>query len=171
MTDEELLKRAYAAGFEFEKKYHGCAQCTVAALYEIFPGLRNDDIFRAAGGLGAGVGMTCQGHCGGLSGGVMVLSQLYGRELKEIDDPEKKRYVAFQLGRSLVQKFLDEYGTITCQRIHMKLMEGSFNLWDAKDKTSFEERGAHERICPSVIGNAVRWAAQLILEKRRIRRA
>jgi C_GCAxxG_C_C family probable redox protein len=167
MRDEELLKQAYAAGFESEKRYHGCAQCTIAALYEIFPELRNDDIFRAAGGLGAGVGMTCQGHCGGLSGAVMVLSQVYGRELKEIDDPEKKRYVAFRLGRSLVQKFLDQYGTVTCQEIHRKLMGRGFDLWDPEDKASFEKKGAHDNICPSVIGNAVRWAAQLILEKRR----
>lgn len=166
MTDEELLKRAYTLGFEFEKKYHGCAQCAIGALYEIFPELRNDAIFRAAGGLGAGVGMTCQGHCGGLSGAVMVLSQLYGRELKEINDPEKKRYVAFHLGQRMVQKFLDEYGTVICQEIHRRLMGRDFDLWDQKDKQSFEHGGAHDRICPSVIGNAVQWTTQLILEKR-----
>ena len=166
MTNEELLKRAYAVGFEFEKKYHGCAQCTIGALYEIFPELKNKDIFRAASGLGAGVGLTGKGHCGGLSGAVMVLSQLYGRELEEIDDPEKKRYVAFQLGQRLVQKFLDEYGTVICQEIHRKLMGRDFDLWDQKDKQSFEHGGAHDRICPSLIGNAVEWAAQLILAER-----
>jgi C_GCAxxG_C_C family probable redox protein len=165
MTNEEFLKRAYAVGFEFEKKYHGCAQCTIGALYEIFPELRNEGIFRSASGLGAGVGLTGKGHCGGLSGAVMVLSQVYGRELIEIDDPEKKRYAAFHLGRRIVQEFLDQYGTVTCQGIHMKLMGRSFDLWDPKDKASFEESGAHDRICPSVIGNAVQWAAQLIVEK------
>jgi C_GCAxxG_C_C family probable redox protein len=166
MTNEEFLNRAYAVGFEYEKKYHGCAQCTIGALYEIFPELRNDDVFRSASGLGAGVGLTGKGQCGGLSGAVMVLSQVYGRELNQIDDPEKKRYAGFHLGRRMVQRFLDQYGTVTCQEIHVKLMKRTFDLWDPEDKASFEERGAHDRICPSVIGNAARWAAQLMLEKR-----
>jgi C_GCAxxG_C_C family probable redox protein len=166
MTDEELLNRAYSVGFEFEKKYHGCAQCTIGALYEIFPELKNEEVFRAASGLGAGVGLTGVGHCGGLSGAVMVLSQICGRELNAIDDPHKKRYAAFHLGLEMVRRFLEQYGTVTCQGIHRKLMGRSFDLWDSKDKAAFEETGAHNRICPSVIGNAVLWATQLILEKR-----
>jgi len=166
MTDEEILNRAYSVGFEFEKKYHGCAQCTIGALYEIFPELKNEDVFRAASGLGAGVGLTGEGHCGGLSGAVMVLSQICGRKLTEIDDPEKKRYTAFRFGQEMVLRFLEHYGTVTCQGIHMKLMGRSFDLWDPKDKAAFEETGAHNRICPSVIGNAVLWATQLLLQTR-----
>lgn len=164
MTDKDaFLNKAYERGFEFEKQYHGCAQCAVGALYEIFPELRNDDIFRAAGGLGGGVGLTCKGHCGALTGGVMVLSQLYGRELSEIADPERKRAVAFELGERMVQKFLDTYGTIICREIHEKVMARPFNLVDPVDKQAFEEAGGHITACPSVVGNGVRWAAEVIL--------
>lgn len=51
MNKEDKLSDAYKRGFEFEKEYHGCAQCAVGALYEVFPELRNEDIFRAASGL------------------------------------------------------------------------------------------------------------------------
>ena len=93
------VQKPFQVGFEFEKRYHGCAQSTIAALYEVFADLKNEDIFRAASGLGAGVGLSTQGHCGALSGTVMVLSQLFGRELQFIEDPAKKRLYAFRLGR------------------------------------------------------------------------
>lgn len=167
MTDKDaFLKKAYEQGFEFETHYHGCAQCAVGALYEVFPELRNDDIFRAASGLGGGVGLTCKGHCGGLTGGVMVLSQLYGRELSHIADPERKRAVAFGLGEKMVQRFLDEYGTIICEEIHEKVMGRPFSLLDPEDKQAFEAAGGHTTACPSVVGNGVRWAAELLLEAR-----
>jgi C_GCAxxG_C_C family probable redox protein len=82
--DNTTAKEAFERGFEFEKNYHGCAQCVIGALYEVFPEMRNEDVFRAASGLAGGVGLSTQGQCGALSGAVMVLSQLYGRELKEV---------------------------------------------------------------------------------------
>jgi C_GCAxxG_C_C family probable redox protein len=166
MKNEELLAKAFERGFEFEKKYHGCAQCAVGALYDVFPELRNEAVFRAASGLGGGLGLTCKGHCGALTGGVMVLSQLYGRELTQIADPDRKRAVAFRLGENMARKFLDEYGTIICEKIHQKVMGRSFSLLDPKDKEAFEAAGGHETACPSVVGNGVRWAAELLVEER-----
>lgn len=66
---ETIMAKAYKHGFEYERGFHGCAQCAVGALYEVFPELRNEDIFKSARGLGGGVGLTCKGHCGALSGG------------------------------------------------------------------------------------------------------
>lgn len=93
------FQRPFQIGFEFEKRYHGCAQSAIAALYEVFADLKNEDVFRAASGLGAGVGLSSQGHCGALSGTVMVLSQLFGRELQFIEDPAKKDCTHFVWGR------------------------------------------------------------------------
>ena len=166
MKTYDVLKSAYERGFAFEKTYHGCAQCAVGALYDLFPELRNDDIFRAASGLGGGVGLTCKGHCGALTGGVMVLNQLYGRELSEIADPERKRAVAFRLAEKMAQRFLAEYGTIICEEIHKKVMGRPFSLLDPVDKEAFEDAGGHTTACPSVVGNGVRWAAELLLEER-----
>ena len=163
---QEIIATAYKHGFEYEKTFHGCAQCSVGALYEVFPELRNEDIFKSASGLGGGVGLTCKGHCGALSGGVMVLSQVYGRELSEIADPERKRAVAFRLGEKMAQNFLDEYGTIICEKIHKKVMGRPFSLLDPLDKQAFEDARGHTTACPSVVGNGVRWAAELLIEER-----
>ncbi|OEU78809.1 MAG: hypothetical protein BA865_01750 [Desulfobacterales bacterium S5133MH4] len=163
---ETIMAKAYKYGFEYEKGFHGCAQCAVGALYEVFPELRNEDIFRSASGLGGGVGLTCKGHCGALSAGVMVLSQVYGRELSEIADPERKRAVAFSLGEKMVQRFLDEYGTIICEEIQEKVMGRSFSLIDPEDKQAFEAMGGHSTACPSVVGKGVQWTAELIEEEK-----
>jgi len=161
-----LMKNAYSIGFEHEKNFHGCAQCTIGALYEVFPKLRNEDIFKSASGMGGGVGLTCLGHCGALSGGVMVLSQIYGRELHQISDPERKRAVAFKLGEKLVSYFLDEYGTIICHQIQEKIMGRSFRLLDSQDKKIFEAMGGHMSVCPAVVGKGVQWTLELIEKER-----
>jgi len=163
---ESIKEEAYKAGFEFEKRFHGCAQCAVGALYEVFPELRNEDVFRSAGGLGGGVGLTCKGHCGALSGGVKVLSQMYGRELNEIEDPEKKRAIAAKLGEQLAQRFLDAYGTVICEEIQHNVMGRSFSLLDPDDYQAFEEHGGHSKACPSVVGKGVQWAAEMIIAEK-----
>lgn len=159
---ENLGDKAYASGFEYERDYGGCAQCAIAALYNVFPELRNEEVFRSATGLGAGVGLSTVGNCGALTAAVMILSQIHGRDLATIADPERKRFIAYRLGRKLVQRFLDEYGTVTCGRIQEKLMGRSFNLYE--EWNEFLAAGGHSTACTSVVGNAARWAAELIDE-------
>ena len=96
----------------------------------------------------------------------MVLSQVYGRELSEIADPERKRAVAFRLGEKMVQRFLDEYGTVICGEIQEKVMGRSFSLLDPEDKQAFEAMGGHSTTCPSVVGKGVQWTAELIEEEK-----
>jgi C_GCAxxG_C_C family probable redox protein len=155
-------EKAYELGFEYEKNYGGCAQCAIGALYEMFPDLQNEAIFKSASGLGGGIGLTTFGSCGALAGGVMVLSQIYGRGLKDIKDPERKRFVAYRLSERLVTKFLDEYGTVTCSEIQTKLMGKSFYMYEEWEE--FLEAGGHSTACTMVVGNATKWAAQLIAE-------
>jgi len=54
----ELLKSAYDTGFRYERDYHGCAQALVGALQEVL-GIENPDVFKAASGLGGGIGLSC----------------------------------------------------------------------------------------------------------------
>ena len=167
---EDILKRAYELGYEFERNHHGCGQCVIAGVYELFPDMKNEEIFRAASGLAAGTGLSTRGQCGALSGAVMVLSQIYGRELAEIDDPDGKRFVAYRVAEKVVHKFLEEYGTVICGEIHKKLMGRSFYLFDPEQFKAFEEAGGHNRKCPSVVGNAARWAVEIMHEEEAARR-
>jgi len=157
-------EKAYEKGFANENDFGGCAQCAIAALYDVFPELKNEDVFRAATGLGAGVGLSARGNCGALTGAVMMVSQLYGRDLTNIADPEKKRFVAYRLGKKLVGKFLAEYGTVTCGEIQTKIMGRSFDLYT--EWNEFLAAGGHSTACTAVVGNAAKWAAELIAEVR-----
>ena len=163
----ELAQKGFERGFEFEKTYHGCAQCVIGAIYEIFPEIKSLDVFRSANGLAAGTGLSTVGQCGALSGAVMVLSQLYGRELDEIGDPQRKRFVAYRLAEKMVQQFLQEYGTVICGELQKKLMGRSFNLFDPKEWAEFEKAGGHTEKCPSVVGNATRWAIEILEEQKK----
>ncbi len=153
-------------GFFYEKTYHGCAQCVIGALYEIFPDLKNEDIFRSASGLAAGTGLSTRGQCGGLTGAVMVLSQIWGRELAEIEDPEGKRFVAYRIAEKMVEYFMNEFGTTICGEIQKKLMGRTFYLMEPEQFQAFEAAGGHDTICPSVVGKATAWAADLIAKDR-----
>jgi len=160
--EKDSLQKAYDVGFAYEQDYGGCAQCVIAALYELYPQLKNDDIFKAATGLGGGVGLTTKGGCGALVGAAMVISQMTGRNLDNIADPERQRFVAYRLAERLVNKFLEEYGTVTCEKIQEKLMGRSFYMYEEWDE--FLAAGGHTTACTSVVGNATQWAAELIEE-------
>ena len=163
---EKILEKAYDLGFKLEKEDHGCSQCAIKALHELFPELRDDNVFKSASALAGGVGLSAEGQCGALSGSVMVVSQLWGREISNLKDPENQRYVAYRMAAKIIKKFKEEYGTIICGGIQTKLMGRSFDLFSDDDRKVFEEKGGHSKECPSVVGNAVKWAAELILEEK-----
>jgi C_GCAxxG_C_C family probable redox protein len=164
-VDSSILETAYELGYDFEKKYHGCAQCVIAAVYQLFPKMRNDDIFRSANAQGGGMGLSSQGQCGAAVGAGMVLSQLCGRQLSDLEDREGKRFQAYRLGAEFLKRFTAEVGSAICLDIQKLKMGRSFNLLDPSDWKEFELVGGHERHCPDVVGRAVRIAAQMILEQ------
>lgn len=165
---EDLAEKAYRIGFEKEVAYGGCSQCAIAAIYETISHLRNEAIFKSASGLAGGIGLTNLGNCAALTGAAMVLSQIYGRELGEIEDPERKRFTAYRLAKRLADRFVEEYGTVTCEMIQERLMGRAFNIYEEWDE--FLAAGGHSTACPSVVGNAAKWAVELIeeIEKRGI---
>lgn len=164
--EAEILQRAYSLGYEFEKTYHGCAQCVLGAVYEIFPEMRSEDIFRSANAQGGGMGLTSHGQCGAVVAGGMLLSQLYGRSLGGIEDPGKKRFVAYRLGSELVNRFTREMGSLICADIQKQKMGRNFNLLDPEDWDTFEKLGGHDTHCPDVVGSATRIVVEMILEEK-----
>ena len=163
--DQTILKKAYDLGFEFERNYHGCAQCVIAAVYELFPEMRSEDIFRAANAQAGGMGLTSKGQCGATVGAGMILSQLHGRSLGDISDPKKKRFIAYRLGADFANRFVAEMGSLICGEIQTKRMGRNFNLLNSDDWSEFEALGGHDRHCPDVVGVATRIVVQLILEQ------
>jgi len=164
MTRETLQKRAYELGFQYEKAYHGCAQCAVAAIQDTL-GLQDDGTFKAANAMNAGVGCSSRGTCGALAGSVMVISSLCGRPRTMFDDVDRIRARPYGPAQRLLEKFENEYGSGICGEIQRRLMGRSFNLLVPEQRDMFLEAGAEESHCPDVVGKASRWAVEIILDE------
>jgi C_GCAxxG_C_C family probable redox protein len=153
--------RAYEAGSTYEREYRGCAQATLAALQDAFEA-RDDTVFRAATGLSGGGGLACDGSCGAYVGAALFFGQLLGRERDDFADPAGVRLRTAAIVRELRQRFIDEYGSVTCGDIQAAVVGRRFFLADPEEMERFDEAGGHEVHCPEVVGRGARWAAELV---------
>ena len=104
----------------------------------------------------------------------MALGILYGRDVETMTyaDPEERMNRFHQIEgklndliKVLTEKFNAEYGSTICNDIETKLFGRSFDKWNPEDRKEKDRLGGYKEKCPSVVGNAARWIAQLILEK------
>jgi C_GCAxxG_C_C family probable redox protein len=160
----KIIERALSLGFEYEKTITGCCQCTIAAIQDALS-IRDDSVFKAGSGLTAGGGVSCEGSCGGYTGGVMVMSSVFGRRRDRWDGDKAEKDCAHRMARTLLDKFNQEYGGNICKAIHRRIFGRDFDLRDSSDRKAFEELGAHAGKCTSVVGKAAAWATELILEE------
>ena len=159
--NKELLGQVYTRAFEYEQKYGSCPQCVLAAIQDVFGGI-DDEVFKAGHALAGGVGLSTNGTCGALSGGVMALSCKHGRPRKNFANG---RYLkSHQLAKKLYDRFVQEYGSCICRDVQKKILGRSFNMWDARDYEEFGRAGGHKDKCPSVAGNVAQWAAEILLQ-------
>lgn len=160
LNRKEILEQVYARAFEYEQKFGSCPQCVLAAIQDVF-GTVDDAVFKAGHALAGGLGLTTNGTCGALSGGVMALCCKHGRTR---DDFAKGRYLkSYRLGKRLYDRFVQEYGSCICRDVQERIFGRSFNLWDAEEYAEFERAGGHKDKCPSVTGNVAMWVAELLL--------
>jgi C_GCAxxG_C_C family probable redox protein len=156
----EVKEAIYNSGFEFEKQYGGCAQCT---LYALKPYLDIDDaVIKSATGLMAG-GVRSGNSCGAFSGGLMAISAVAGRNPDNMGDKQAVADTAV-LCRKLYDRFMAEYGSVLCRDIQYKIMGKSYRMYDPEDMQRFLDDGGHEDKCTDVVAKAAVWAAE-ILEK------
>jgi len=168
MGEEELKKlteQAYKLGFEYEKIYGGCAQSTIAAIQDSL-GLRDGGVFKTGTGLAGGGGLTGIGDCGAYVAGIMVLSQLCGRERSNFEDPGRvMRVKSYNLVKKLIDEVLREFGTISCRDIQMKKFGRSYYIRNPEDRIKFQEAGAHNDKCTDVVGKAAQMATKIIVDE------
>ncbi len=160
----DLLEKAYELGFEYEKTYRGCSQCALAAIQDTLD-LREDNVFKAATGFAGGGGLTGIGVCGGYIGGVMILSQLCGRERSNFADPERIRFKSFDLVRRFTERYIEELGSIICRDIQTNRFGRPYYLADPEEFDKFEEAGGHVDKCTGVVGKASQLAVKFILDE------
>lgn len=176
----ELAERAYQAGFEYEQKYAGCAQCCFAALQAVLErrAPEADAAFRALSSMAGGVAGMGDGACGAYLGAVAFIGYVAGRTRDHIADPgveqvsdeeRSERYARLcgpsdRLAMALYRRIVDKYGTVVCHQIQRKLFGRPFFNKDAQEYEKFIAAGAYEHACPSVVGDMARWTVETLAD-------
>ncbi len=163
LSEKEILGQAYRKGYEYEKTRYGCSQCVVAALEEVLQ-LNCPELVKASFPLAGGVVNSTEGTCGALSGGLLIIGFLFGRNQEEFLKNKFNRK-SIEVGDTLYQMFKEEYGSILCKDIQKKIFGRSYNLKNFKEKEAFENAGGHDNKCPSVVGRSCSWTTKIILEQ------
>ena len=161
-TKEQLRELAYKLGKEYEKNCTGCAQTTIAAIFETLE-IWNEDVFKSASGLADGLGLTGDGTCGALIGASMVIGYLFGREKKDFQNINKP-IKSYALVKKLHDKYIDKYrGTCRCYDVQNHLIGRFYDLWDSKQLQEAFESGMIEH-CSDLVGTIAKYAVEIILE-------
>lgn len=165
MDDMKMTRaeRAFETGLQIEMKYGGCAQCVLRSLIENGCDIPKE-VFRSASGLAAGVGR--QGEtCGAVTGAILAMSALYGREFDHMDQTEA-RDKTFGLCYKFVDLFREKYGSIQCRDIQKDKYGRKFEMYDPQDFQNFLAAGGHDpEGCPSIVGDAAKWVIGILEEE------
>ncbi|MBW1709989.1 MAG: C_GCAxxG_C_C family protein [Deltaproteobacteria bacterium] len=158
---EELAKKAFSLAEKYEKTCTGCAQTTIAGIFDALS-IKNDDVFKSASGLADGLGLSGDGSCGALVGASMTLGYLFGRERQDFADMMKPMK-SYLLVKKLHGQFVEKYGTCRCCDLQTSLMGRTFNLLDPKELDEAMKFGMLDH-CSQVAGTAAKMATEIILE-------
>jgi len=139
--EAQIIEDAFRLGHDYERRYGGCCQCTVAALQDALPCLKADaGLFRAASCLDGGATPTGIQNCGCFTGAGMVIGYLCGRTRDGAFFGD--RQLSQELMRNIYRRFEAEYGSVLCKDV----------------------RAAATGDCTRVVGTAAKWAAEVLLE-------
>ena len=161
MSTRQLWEKIGAAAYNYEKTYHGCSQCVLAALQEHLQ-IGNKESFRAASALAGGVARMGE-ICGALLGGVMAIGLAYGREQLEDGRVSPQYAKAMELAANLYRRFEGELGSTRCWDIQEASLGRSFDLKDPIQREEFVGAGGYEK-CSEVAQKAAQLTTKVILE-------
>lgn len=160
-SKQQIIDKAFDLGKRYEEKCTGCAQTTIAAIFEVL-NIWNEDVFKAASGLADGLGLTGDGSCGALVGASMVIGYLFGREKKDFQDI-RKPMKSYSLVKQLHDEYIKKYGACRCYDVQEKGLGRTYNLWDPMEMKVAFKSGMME-YCSTVVGTVAQIATEIILE-------
>jgi C_GCAxxG_C_C family probable redox protein len=117
-----------------------CAESVLSAVADHY-GIDSNLIPRIATGFGAAMGCS-SGLCGALSGGVMALGMLMGRDQADQVEAKKRTY---ESAKRLTLAFEKKYGTRYCTEIL------GFDLADDPEFKRYESEELHKRKCLPIV--------------------
>jgi len=158
MCDKQALaEEAYETAVCYELDHGCCPQCVLSAVQETV-GIIDDQTIKASHGLSGGGGLMGQGTCGALTGGLLALSAKSGRDRSKFD---KGLFINnFKKGRELVERFLKEFGGITCEELQKKFTGETYDMWDAKEFAQFERNRGMK--CAHAAGTVTKWVVEML---------
>jgi len=162
MNREEMLEAVYQKAKASELKGGNCAQCSIAAIFDVL-GVEDENVIRAATGLADGVGLSGDGHCGALSGGTMAISYFFGRSKEDLGRLGKQLR-ALLLAKKFHEQFVKEFSSCRCHDIQIKRFGRFFNLYDMEDLKAAVAANMAES-CSTLVGKAARMALEIILDE------
>lgn len=119
---KEIVYRNYNDGFH-------CAEAIANTIKELFP-KKSDISCNAASGFCGGIGGCKQDVCGALSGGIVALGFIYGRQKGEINISK-----LVSISAEFRQSFITKYKTTVCMDV-IKNLENMTEYNGCRDLTA-----------------------------------
>ena len=163
--NENLIKKIGDLAHYYELVYHGCSQCVLKALQDSLV-IGDNLTFKAASALAGGVARAGE-VCGALTGGIMAISLVHGRDRLEETATSEAYLRAINLSTKLFEKFEREFGSVRCFDVQKKIFGRSFDLKKEEDRQAFTKAGGYgPQGCPQVVRKGAMLAAEIILKER-----
>lgn len=157
---EKILDEIFELALQNDMDYFGWTQAVLAALQEKL-NVGSQEVFKAGSALAGGVAR--QGEtCGALTGAIMAIGSMIGRE--RLEDLEQYRK-AMEPASRIYSLFKEKVGHTLCWEIHKIRYGKIYKLFIPEESEAFHNMGGHSRKgCPEVCGIAARIAANVILD-------
>ena len=121
----------------------------------------NKEVFKAGSALAGGVARRGE-TCGALTGAIMAIGSLVGRE--RLEDKEQLK-ASMEPAEKVYALFKEKVGHTLCSEIHKVRYGKVYRLFVPEEMEAFHNMGGHDRKgCPEVCGMAARIAAEVILD-------
>jgi C_GCAxxG_C_C family probable redox protein len=154
---EKLLDRVAWAAYYNDRVYEGCTRSVLYAL-QTHLHLGDGQALKASTALAGGVARMGE-SCGALTGGIMAIGLVLGRE--ELEDIQAYRDT-MQASYEMYERFKEELGSTICFEIQKGLLGRSFDFKRDEEAEQWYKSGGLER-CPMVCAIAARIAADILL--------
>ena len=160
VNQKKLLDEIFELALQNDMNYLGWTQSVLAALQEKL-NVGSKEVFKAGSALAAGVAKRGE-TCGALTGAIMAIGTLVGRE--RLEDKEQLQ-ISMEVADQIYVLFREKVGHTLCSEIHKIRYGRVYRLFIPEESEAFHNMGGHSRKgCPEVCGIAARIAAEVILD-------
>ena len=150
MTPNDMRKKAIE--MMAVKRFH-CSQAILAVGQEKL-GKGNDDVIRAMGAFGGGLGSNGE-VCGALAGGLAVLGLLYSRAREDEKENPQMWVAAHELVRRFRDEIVKQNGSILCRDI-------SGVDWTDREQAREFYRGDQVKKCVRIVGETAELLGEML---------